>query len=125
MNALLLITYGLYVTVTIIMTIWVAETLYRAGRIFLIDTFYGNEELAGAINHMLRVGFYLINLGFVLLFLRIGVYPENLVDATEYLATKFGIVLLVLGAMHFFNLFNFNKIRRKGQLRRATVKIND
>jgi hypothetical protein len=32
----------------------------------------------------------------------------------EGLSGKIGIVLLVLGAMHFFNLFVFSRMRRRG-----------
>lgn len=115
MNTLILFTYALYVIATIGMTIWVAQTLYRAGHIFLVEAFHGNGEMAAAVNHLLRVGFYLVNLGFVLMFLRYGTHPATTVEAVEYLTTKVGIVLIVLGVMHFFNMFNFDKMRKKGR----------
>ncbi|CAA6676956.1 MULTISPECIES: hypothetical protein [unclassified Lentimonas] len=115
MNNLMLYTYALYALATIAMTVWVAQTLYRAGHIFLRHTFHGDQEMAGAVNHLLRVGFYLVNLGFVLMFLKYGHHPETVVGAVEYLTTKVGIVLIVLGAMHFFNMFNFDKMRKKAR----------
>jgi hypothetical protein len=78
-----------------------------------VDAFSGNEAMADSVNHLLLVGFYLINLGFILLFLRVGTKPADLVEGVEYIATKLGIVVLVLGAMHFFNMFNFSKMRKK------------
>lgn len=113
MNTILL-AYAAYAIVSIAMTVWVARTLYRNGRIFLVDAFGGNTEMAGSVNHLLVVGFYLINLGFILLFLKIGLHPETVVEGVEYLASKLGVVMLVLGAMHFFNMVNFNNMRRKG-----------
>jgi len=115
MNTLVLITYAFYAAVTIAMTVWVAQTLYRAGGIFLVEAFHGNEEMAAAVNHLLRVGFYLVNLGFVLMFLKYGEHPHDTVAAVEYLTTKVGIVLIVLGGMHFFNMFNFDKMRKKAR----------
>lgn len=115
MNNLILLTYAVYIVATIGMTVWVAQTLYNAGQIFLIEAFHGNEEMAAAVNHLLRVGFYLVNLGFVFMFLKYGKRPEGVVEAVEYLTTKVGIVLMVLGAMHFFNMFNFDKMRKKGR----------
>lgn len=117
MNNLILFTYALYIIITIAMTVWVAQTLYKAGHIFLVEAFHGNEDMAAAVNHLLRVGFYLVNLGFVLMFLKYGTRPHEVVGATEYLTTKVGIVLMVLGAMHFFNMFNFDKMRKKGRRR--------
>ena len=71
--------------------------------------------MADAVNHLLLVGFYLINVGYVLLGLPLGTKPETVQGAFEFLATKLGLVLLVLGAMHFFNMFNFDKMRKKAR----------
>ena len=113
--------YIAYTIVSISMTVWVARTLHKNGRIFLLDAFNGKEEMADSVNHLLVVGFYLINIGFILLFLRYGTKPEALVEGIEYIATKLGVVLLVLGFMHFFNMFNFNRMRKKGRNYAAAV----
>ena len=107
--------YIAYTIASIAMTVWVARTLHKNGRIFLLDAFKDKEEMADSVNHLLVVGFYLINIGFILLFLRLGTKPETLVEGIEYIATKLGVVLLVLGFMHFFNMFNFNRMRKKGR----------
>jgi hypothetical protein len=106
--------YTIYLILTVVVTIWVAHTLHSNGRIFLIDAFRGTEAMADAVNKLLVVGFYLVNIGFVALFLKYGEKPKDLIGAFEYIATKFGVVLIVLGAMHFFNMFNFAKMRGKG-----------
>tara|TARA_B100001013_G_scaffold282375_1_gene182321 strand:- start:151 stop:537 length:387 start_codon:yes stop_codon:yes gene_type:complete len=106
--------YIFYTLISISMTIWVARTLYKNGRIFLLEAFNDNEEMADSVNHLLVVGFYLINLGFILIFLHLGTKPATLVEGIEYIATKIGIVLLALGGMHFFNMFNFDRMRKKG-----------
>lgn len=105
--------YTAYFLVSLGMTIWVARTLHKNGRLFLVDAFSGKSELADSVNHLLLVGFYLINLGFILLFLRIGTKPTDMVEGVEYISTKLGIVILVLGGMHFFNMFNFSRMRKK------------
>ncbi len=105
--------YGIYLTVSIAVTIWVARTLYKNGKIFILDACNGNEELADSLNHLLVVGFYLINIGFVASALRFGGKPIDFAEMIEFVSTKIGIVLLVLGAMHFFNLFLFSKLRRR------------
>lgn len=111
-NTIVLI-HGAYFSISLAMTIWVARTLHKNGRLFLIDAFHGDEARADAVNHLLVVGFYLINIGFVLLFLKYGTKPTTLSGGVEYTATKLGVVLIVLGGMHFFNMFNFDKMRRK------------
>jgi hypothetical protein len=106
--------YLLYLPIAITMTIWVAHTLHRNGRVFLLQAFRGNESMADSVNHLLVVGFYLINIGFIAMALRYGEKPGDAQALIEFLSTKLGVVMLVLGAMHFFNLFNFDKMRRKG-----------
>jgi hypothetical protein len=112
----IVITYLLYLVISIALTIWVAQTLFKNGRLFLVDVFHGNEALADSVNHLLVVGFYLINLGYVSLMLKIGTVVDNPQASIEALSIKIGLVLLVLGAMHFFNLYLFTRIRRRTQL---------
>jgi hypothetical protein len=109
--------YAAYLTISIGVTIWVARTLMKNGRVFLIDTFLENVALADSVNHLLVVGFYLINAGYVTLALKYGARPTDLPEAIESLSTKVGLVLLVLGAMHFFNLYIFSKLRRRALIR--------
>jgi hypothetical protein len=109
--------YVAYLLISIVATVWVARTLVKNGRIFLVDTFLGNEALADSVNRLLAVGFYLINIGYVALALKYGDKPVDLAQAIESLSTKVGLVLLVLGGMHFFNLYIFAKLRRRALLR--------
>lgn len=106
--------YLAYLAISIALTVWVARTLHKNGRIFLVDSFLGNEGLADSVNHLLVVGFYLVNVGFVSLALKYGEKAVDAQSALETLSTKVGLVLLVLGAMHFFNLYVFSKLRRRG-----------
>jgi hypothetical protein len=106
-------TYLAYLTISIALTVWVARTLYKNGRIFLVDSFLGNERIADSVNHLLVVGFYLINVGYVTLALKYGVTAVTMQEGLEILSTKVGLVLLVLGFMHFFNLFVFTRMRRR------------
>ena len=111
-------TYFTYLLISVSLTVWVAKTLHKNGRIFLVDTFHGNEPLADSINHLLVVGFYLINIGYVSLALREGQMPVDLQGVLETLSRKVGVVLLVLGGMHFFNLLVFSKMRKRALLHR-------
>ena len=106
-------TYMVYLAISIALTIWVARTLHKNGRVFLVDVFHGNETLADSVNHLLVVGFYLINFGYVSLALKLGYTIETAEQSIEALSVKIGMVLLVLGGMHLFNLFVFSRMRRR------------
>lgn len=112
-----------YLTISVCLTVWVAKTLHKNGRIFLVDSFLGNEPMADSVNHLLVVGFYLINVGYITLALKYGEKPADLQGVLELLSTKVGVVLLVLGGMHFFNLLVFSKMRRRALLHAAPPPI--
>ena len=107
--------YIIYLVISVALTVWVARTLHKNGRVFLVEAFHGNEAVADSVNHLLVVGFYLINIGYVTLAMKYGRKPTTDQEAFEFLSTKIGLVLLILGGMHFFNVFNFAKIRRKSR----------
>ena len=110
---ILVLTYIAYLALSLMLTVWVARTLHKNGRVFLIEVFNGDESLADSVNHLLVVGFYLINFGYVSLALKLGNEIESARESIEALSWKVGLVLLVLGAMHFFNLFIFQRIHRR------------
>ncbi len=107
--------YVVYASASIGLTIWLARTLFKNGSVFLRDVFAENPELADAVNRLLVVGFYLLNLGYACLLLR-AAPALTAVAAIEVLAEKLGYLLLSLGAMHFMNMFLFHRIRRRAQL---------
>ena len=116
-------TYLAYLAISVALTAWVGQTLHKNGRIFLVDSFHGNEALADSINHLLLVGFYLINIGYVTLAMKYGEKPADLQGVLEALSTKVGAVLLILGVMHFFNLYVFSKMRKRALLHGAPPPI--
>ncbi len=105
--------YALYLAITIALTIWVARTLSRNGIVFLMQCFGQNETLAQSTNHLLVVGFYLINLGFITLTLSLGAEPTTVPEAIRFLSSKVGLAVIVLGAMHFFNMGAIAQFGRK------------
>ena len=118
-------TYLIYLAVSIALTIWVARTLHKNGRVFLVDVFHGNEALADSVNHLLVVGFYLINFGYVTLALKLGYVVTTAEQSIEALSVKVGMVLLVLGGMHFFNLFIFSRMRRRATTRHPNTSAGE
>ena len=102
-----------YLVISLALTVWVAQTLYKNGRPFLIESFLGNATLADSVNHLLVVGFYLINVGYIAIAFGTESRPANLEQAMETTAHKLGVVLLVLGIMHFLNMKIFSSMRRR------------
>jgi hypothetical protein len=117
------ITYLVYLALSIALTVWVAQTLHKNGRVFLLDVFAGRADLADSVNHLLVVGFYLVNLGFVSWTLKVGYSIPDARTSIEALSVKIGLVLLVLGLMHFFNLLVFSRMRSNARRRETRPRV--
>ena len=120
---LTVITYALYLAISLPVTIWVARTLFKHGGTFLLDCFGGDERLSDSVNRLLVVGFYLVNIGFITLHLKLNAAIETVPGVFEALSTKVGTALLVLGGMHFFNIYVFNKMRKRALLDTAPPPV--
>ncbi len=112
-----------YLGISVATTVWVARTLQKNGRIFLRELVLGNPEIADAVNNLLVVGFYLINIGYVALALQYGERSNDAARCIEIVSSKVGVVLLVLGGMHFFNLYIFSKLRKRALLEKTAPPV--
>lgn len=104
--------YAIYGVAAIGLTIWLAQTLYRNGAVFLEEVFEDRPGVAQAVNRLLVTGFYMLNLGYAFLLLRSDVEP-NALAAVEALVEKLGVLLVSLGVVHFLNMYVFFRIRRR------------
>ena len=107
-----LIDYAIYIAASASLTVWVGSTLFRNGRPFLVSVFK-EDGLADSVNKLLVVGFYLINFGAAALLINTGATPPTVTDMVKQTVTRIGVVLLVLGFMHFNNLMILRAIHRR------------
>ena len=114
--------YVLYGAASVGLTVWLARTLFRNGAVFLHDVFADKPGMADAINRLLVVGFYMLNLGYAFLLLQDERTPDA-VSAVEVLVERLGTLLLSLGVIHFVNLFVFWRIRRRAQMPAAPPPV--
>ncbi|MGC4088994.1 MAG: hypothetical protein QM756_14055 [Polyangiaceae bacterium] len=120
----LTLVYLAYATASVGLTIWLARTLSRNGEVFLEDVFIDKPRMSKAVNQLLVVGFYLVNLGYALMTLKADRHALGQVEAIETLASKLGALLLALSAMHFGNMYVFHRIRRRTQIRFAPPPVH-
>jgi hypothetical protein len=111
----LIAVYGAYASISVGLTLWIARTLFKNGAVFLEEVFADNPKMAEAVNRLLVVGFYLVNLGYASLLLKAG-STASAVEAVEVLSSKLGLLLISLGGMHFVNLYLFHRIRRRAHV---------
>ena len=119
--------YLIYLPIAVGLTYYVARTLFKNSKVFMMDIFKGREEIAMSTNRIFEVGFYLLNLGFALMIMKIKIYHTDFTSLRqlfEILKEKIGGFSIYLGVMLFFNLFMFFRGKRKAkQPRKETIKV--
>lgn len=117
-NSKIIIGYLIYLPIVIILTIYVSKMLFKNGKYFMLDIFKGQEDIALATNKLFEIGFYLINIGWALLILKISYSSTTEMSSQtliEILSRKIGGFSIYLGVMLFINLFFFFRGRRKSR----------
>jgi hypothetical protein len=109
------VTYVVYLLISVALTVFVGSALSRSGRIFLLDVFGGQAAPAQAASRLVVVGFYLLNLGFVTLTMRMSGEIGSPRQAIQVLSVKIGEVLLVLGGLYLANVSFLTRLRRRAQ----------
>jgi hypothetical protein len=111
------IAYVIYLPVIIALTWYVAHTLFKNSKVFMLDIFHGKTDIAYSTNTLFETGFYLLNLGFALLIMEVSAEIINSRNLLEILSAKVGGFAIYLGIMLFFNLYLFFRGRRISKLR--------
>ena len=108
-----ILTFILYVLIAANTTIFVGRALYINGEVFLERIFASIPKVIKPLNKILLLGFYLINLGFILAFFSQKSEITSVTTCFKFLTTRLGIVYLLLGTMHLFNIILFMEIENR------------
>ena len=127
MKSLNFVAYLIYLPLVIILTWYVAHTLFKNSKVFMLEIFRGKTEIALSTNKLFETGFYLLNLGYAFLIMEITTEISNGDNRTllEILSTKIGGFCIYLGIMLFFNLYLFFRGRRVSRDRARLVESTD
>lgn len=117
--------YFIYLPIALVLTYYVAKTLFKNSTAFMIEIFKGKEEIANATNTLFKVGFYLLNIGFALLILKINAHEinETYQSLIEILSKKIGGFSIYLGFMLFLNMFLFFRGRKKSKTMQVPTNL--
>lgn len=115
------IAYLIYLPIIVALTWYVAHTLFKNSKVFMLDIFRGKEDIAFSTNKLFETGFYLLNIGFALLIMEIAYEIGSNRNLLEILSTKIGGFAIYLGIMLFFNLYLFFRGRRISKAKTAAT----
>ena len=114
-----IITYCFYFLILLFVVLYVGGVLFKNGRPFLINTFSGNIILADAVNKFLLVGYYLVNIGYTIIFLKIEIRIDSPLKMVDVLSEKVGAIVLTLGIMHCINIISLVSIGKNRNQKRS------
>ncbi len=118
-NKLIIIAYVIYLPIALILTFYVAKVLFKNSKTFMFEIFHGKEEIALATNRLFEIGFYLLNIGFALMILKMNNSGVSVIDSyqdlIERLSSKVGGFSIYLGMMLFMNLYLLFRGRKKSK----------
>jgi len=123
MKDVTVIAYCLYLPVVVLLTYYVASNLFKNSIVYMKDIFNGRQEIALATNTLFKIGFYLLNLGFALLILKITGVTASAQSVIEVLSLKVGGFSIYLGVMLFMNMYLFFRGKSVSKQKRSVASM--
>lgn len=107
------LSYILFLTIIFIIIFKIGNVLYKNGFLFIMKSFQNDFEKSTATNKILRIGFYLVNLGYASLSI---IFWQNIKTVGEMILviiSELGILILLLGIMHYINILVIKNLKSK------------
>ncbi|MFN2589779.1 MAG: hypothetical protein ABR518_03310 [Actinomycetota bacterium] len=117
-----IVVYAIYSLVALAVTGLLARTLFQNGAVFLHDVFEDRPGLAEAVNRLLVVGFYMLNLGYAFYVMRTDESLDAF-GAVQFLVNRLALLLGTLALLHFVNVFVFWRIRARREQRQLPPPV--
>ncbi|HEX5151696.1 MAG TPA: hypothetical protein VFW07_09605 [Parafilimonas sp.] len=110
-----ILSYCIYGCVTIYIIYWVGKRFHRSGRIFILKLFRQNEALTDTTNNILLIAYYLFNIGYTVVQFSLWKKVSGIDTMISSIATKTGILILILAITHYFNMYLIYFLSKKQQ----------
>ncbi|MBQ4803417.1 hypothetical protein J8L88_11205 [Aquimarina sp. MMG015] len=104
-----LVTYSIYILITVFIIIKVGLVCYRNGNIFVTHLVPNDMDFCLRVNNILLLGYYLINIGYTVITLSDWTTVNSISQLIESLSRNTAIIICILAILHYFNLFWITK----------------
>lgn len=110
LNIIGYIAYFLTVTPTIIV---VGQICYKNGNVFVNSLIPGHKKLCLAVNKLLLIGYYLLNVGYTVFLISFWPEIDSLTKLFYEIFHNTAVMLIALALMHYFNITLIKKYIHK------------
>ncbi|UTW65746.1 hypothetical protein KFE94_13950 [bacterium SCSIO 12643] len=102
--------YLIYIPITIFITVYVGKQCHTHG-IHYVKPSFANEEIAIAVNNMLLVGYYLVNIGYAVIRIQNWEYISSFTELYSSISTHVGQIIMLLALLHYINISGLSLFR--------------
>jgi hypothetical protein len=106
------ITYILYILISSLLVIYVGNFCYKNGQVYILNYFPNDTNLGNSINKLLRIAYYLLNIGLAIWTLHSIKNIKNTAAAILEITQRLSFILLVIAALHFINIYTVYLIHK-------------
>lgn len=110
-----LITYSVYLSISIFITTFVGYKCYKTGEIYLLYIIKDTQTCI-AINRILLVSYYLVNIGYIAISISNWEVENSFLQVLKILISKISTILIILSILHYFNLLAIYKFKKQLKL---------
>jgi hypothetical protein len=97
--------YIVYLALTVLVIVYVGKLFYRNGRVFILALMKDDAVATDRLNHILLVAYYLFNIGYALVKLRLWQKVENLEMLVSSIASHMSLLIFILASTHYLNMW--------------------
>lgn len=99
-----LLAYMLFFPAMLALSVGVAQTCHRHGRPWMLGLFDGDAPFVDAVNNILLVCCYTINLGYIALVMGDWERISSIEHLIATLAKRMAVIVFALAALHYQNI---------------------
>ena len=107
--------YIVYIIITWLITVKVGHLFYKNGRYYILGILKGDEVFTDFINKILLLCYYLTNLGYAAVMLRLWKTISSFTELVASVSSMTGRIVLSLAIIHYVNMYAIIIIGKRQQ----------
>lgn len=106
------ITYLSYILISSLIVIYVGNFCYKNGKIYILSYFQNDINFGNGINKLLRIAYYLLNIGLAIWSLHSMREINNSVEVILEMSNRLSYILIIIASLHFINIYTVYLIHK-------------
>ncbi len=106
------LTYIFYILLSSSIVIYVGNVCYKNGGIYILNYFPKEVKFGNGVNKLLRIAYYLMNIGLVIWSLQTLRNIYTWVEVIIEISSRLSYILLIIASLHFINIYTLYLIHK-------------